>query len=77
MDHPILCFALSDLCPDYGHFFLWDTNRLVALGAKVATHADPSIRGVFLARIRGPSVVVESVHESLVEPGALIGSSLP
>jgi len=43
VNHAIFCLALPDLCPNNGHFFLWNTNRLVALWAKVATHLDSSM----------------------------------
>ncbi|OLD35253.1 MAG: hypothetical protein AUI50_03095 [Crenarchaeota archaeon 13_1_40CM_2_52_14] len=51
MGHSVLCLALSNLCPDYDHIFLGDSDRLVTPRTEVIAQLEPSTdRMVFGAR---------------------------
>jgi len=42
VDHSVLGLALSNLCPDYDHLFLWDSDRLVAPGTEITAQSETS-----------------------------------
>lgn len=48
VDHPVLSLALSNLCPDYDHLFLRDSDRLVTPRTEVTAQIETSTDRIVL-----------------------------